>query len=334
MITTLYYALHGAGRIYRRGTVQRMTLPTGEGVTPGNREKPQQGMLRQLVRRYTTTHPPYAGRRGRLSADTILAAPSTPVHTPSYPRGPYQFFDREYFIIPFETTPEAIKWGRYPTGILLLSRLFFLHLRAWAVATEICVYRYRPSFWTCVCGMCALQARPAPAAGSRPRKHSSGGCSRMFLRVTLPSPRYIICFYWSGANSCGAVSGLSCLDVCACMPLAASIVFLFACPGSLFCVSLSPNSTSGLTCRTPLASGTLLPLVIWQCVCVSRCLSCVLPQVLRREWCGHSLHCSQRRACELHRPNVSHSGCRRAGSRGLSVQCNSLFVLLRMQVPE
>ena len=66
-------------------------------------------MLRTVRRLYTAAHPATAGRQGKLTAQAILSAPSTPVNTPSYPRGPYHFYDREYFIIPFETTPEAIK---------------------------------------------------------------------------------------------------------------------------------------------------------------------------------------------------------------------------------
>ena len=39
----------------------------------------------------------------------ILALPSMPAASPSYPRGPYRFVDREYFIITFESDPEAIR---------------------------------------------------------------------------------------------------------------------------------------------------------------------------------------------------------------------------------
>lgn len=64
------------------------------------------------IRRFLTTHSSHAshtGRRGLLSRETVLSAPSTPVHSPSYPRGPYHFYNREYFIVPFETSPEAIR---------------------------------------------------------------------------------------------------------------------------------------------------------------------------------------------------------------------------------
>ena len=56
-----------------------------------------------------TVHAAGTGRRGALTAQAILDAPSSPVTSPSYPRGPYNFYNREYFIVPFETTPEAIR---------------------------------------------------------------------------------------------------------------------------------------------------------------------------------------------------------------------------------
>lgn len=39
----------------------------------------------------------------------ILALPSMPAASPSYPRGPYRFVDREYFIITYESDPAAIR---------------------------------------------------------------------------------------------------------------------------------------------------------------------------------------------------------------------------------
>jgi len=39
----------------------------------------------------------------------ILNCPSMPISSPSYPRGPYRFIDREYFIIVYQSTPEAIR---------------------------------------------------------------------------------------------------------------------------------------------------------------------------------------------------------------------------------
>jgi acetoacetate decarboxylase len=39
----------------------------------------------------------------------ILALPSMPAASPSYPRGPYRFIDREYLIITYESDPEAIR---------------------------------------------------------------------------------------------------------------------------------------------------------------------------------------------------------------------------------
>lgn len=39
----------------------------------------------------------------------ILNLPSMPLASPSYPRGPYRFIDREYFIVTYESDPEAIR---------------------------------------------------------------------------------------------------------------------------------------------------------------------------------------------------------------------------------
>ena len=39
----------------------------------------------------------------------ILNIPSMPLASPSYPKGPYRFIDREYFIITYETDPDAIR---------------------------------------------------------------------------------------------------------------------------------------------------------------------------------------------------------------------------------
>jgi acetoacetate decarboxylase len=40
---------------------------------------------------------------------TILKQSSMPIASPSYPRGPYRFIDREYFIVTYESDPEAIR---------------------------------------------------------------------------------------------------------------------------------------------------------------------------------------------------------------------------------
>eukprot|EP01100_Stratorugosa_tubuloviscum_P007259 TRINITY_DN303_c0_g5_i1.p1 TRINITY_DN303_c0_g5~~TRINITY_DN303_c0_g5_i1.p1 ORF type:complete len:531 (-),score=225.77 TRINITY_DN303_c0_g5_i1:92-1684(-) len=47
--------------------------------------------------------------RGNLTKEKILNSPSTPIISPSYPRGPYNFKNREYFIISYESDPEAIR---------------------------------------------------------------------------------------------------------------------------------------------------------------------------------------------------------------------------------
>jgi len=39
----------------------------------------------------------------------ILALPSMPPGNPSYPFGPYRFVDREYFVVIYESDPEAIR---------------------------------------------------------------------------------------------------------------------------------------------------------------------------------------------------------------------------------
>lgn len=44
-----------------------------------------------------------------MDAPEILALPSMPAASPSYPRGPYRFIDREYLIIAYESDPEAIR---------------------------------------------------------------------------------------------------------------------------------------------------------------------------------------------------------------------------------
>ncbi len=44
-----------------------------------------------------------------MNRDTILGLPSMPAASPSYPRGPYRFIDREYMIIVYESDPAAIR---------------------------------------------------------------------------------------------------------------------------------------------------------------------------------------------------------------------------------
>lgn len=43
-----------------------------------------------------------------MTREEILQAASMPASSPSYPFGPYRFFDREYFIISYRTDAEAI----------------------------------------------------------------------------------------------------------------------------------------------------------------------------------------------------------------------------------
>ena len=44
-----------------------------------------------------------------MKAQDILSLPSMPLASPSYPRGPYRFIDREYMIIIYETDPAALR---------------------------------------------------------------------------------------------------------------------------------------------------------------------------------------------------------------------------------
>ena len=44
-----------------------------------------------------------------MKTSDILKLPSMPIASPSYPKGPYRFIDREYLIITYESDPEAIR---------------------------------------------------------------------------------------------------------------------------------------------------------------------------------------------------------------------------------
>jgi len=44
-----------------------------------------------------------------MNIDEILQTPSMPLASPSYPRGPYRFVDREYMAIAYESDPAAIR---------------------------------------------------------------------------------------------------------------------------------------------------------------------------------------------------------------------------------
>src|SRR5215469_1668301 len=39
----------------------------------------------------------------------ILTSPSMPIASPSYPKGPYRFIDREFMIISYKSDPDAIR---------------------------------------------------------------------------------------------------------------------------------------------------------------------------------------------------------------------------------
>ena len=44
-----------------------------------------------------------------MKIDEILRTPAMPAASPSYPRGPYRFVNREYLIVTYESDPEAIR---------------------------------------------------------------------------------------------------------------------------------------------------------------------------------------------------------------------------------
>jgi acetoacetate decarboxylase len=44
-----------------------------------------------------------------MKRDEILSAASMPAFSPSYPRGPYRFIDREYLVVSYESDPEIIR---------------------------------------------------------------------------------------------------------------------------------------------------------------------------------------------------------------------------------
>lgn len=44
-----------------------------------------------------------------MNGSEVLQVPSMPMASPSYPRGPYRFIDREYLIVAYESDPQAIR---------------------------------------------------------------------------------------------------------------------------------------------------------------------------------------------------------------------------------
>jgi acetoacetate decarboxylase len=44
-----------------------------------------------------------------VNRNQILASASMPLASPSYPRGPYRFVNREYFIVTYESDPQEIR---------------------------------------------------------------------------------------------------------------------------------------------------------------------------------------------------------------------------------
>lgn len=51
----------------------------------------------------------YILRSVGMKREDILKADSMPLASPSYPKGPYRFWNREYFIVNYETDPEIIR---------------------------------------------------------------------------------------------------------------------------------------------------------------------------------------------------------------------------------
>lgn len=44
-----------------------------------------------------------------MSSPSVLDLPSMPMASPSYPRGPYRFINREYLIVTYESDADAIR---------------------------------------------------------------------------------------------------------------------------------------------------------------------------------------------------------------------------------
>ncbi len=44
-----------------------------------------------------------------ISKNKIISSASMPINSPSYPKGPYEFIDREYMVIIYESDPKAIE---------------------------------------------------------------------------------------------------------------------------------------------------------------------------------------------------------------------------------
>lgn len=44
-----------------------------------------------------------------MKKSDVLALPSMPLQSPTYPRGPYKFFNRQYMIVSYRTDPSAIR---------------------------------------------------------------------------------------------------------------------------------------------------------------------------------------------------------------------------------
>jgi acetoacetate decarboxylase len=44
-----------------------------------------------------------------MKKNEVLALPSMPLQSPTYPVGPYRFFNRQYLTINYHTDPDAIR---------------------------------------------------------------------------------------------------------------------------------------------------------------------------------------------------------------------------------
>lgn len=63
----------------------------------------RQQFIKFIFRKYSIQ------KTGLVTKSQILSLPSTPVASPSYPRGPYTFLNREYFIISYESDYDLVR---------------------------------------------------------------------------------------------------------------------------------------------------------------------------------------------------------------------------------
>src|SRR5512141_2560025 len=54
-------------------------------------------------------HPDQPGRDEIMKKSDVLALPSMPLQSPTFPRGPYKFFNRQYLVISYKTDAALIR---------------------------------------------------------------------------------------------------------------------------------------------------------------------------------------------------------------------------------